>query len=355
MKKLLAIILFSFSMSTWAGVAGWNFSWWDCCGSGSNIAIASINWNNVYTGGGYRNYIYGYVKWPGTTGANKTINFAAGYDDGHTLRANGINVASGPCCGWAYGSYTAKGGDIVKLEFWSDNYGGGPYTGIVMWDPQGDGSYEVLTNNYIATTADYWPPALAGGATATAFNPNTVNASKLNAFVARTTSDSKVNVEQIGNFNNVTINQSGTKNNYAEYYAAGSNNTSTITQSGSSATVANWAGIGITGNNNTATITQTSTGGSKSAFVSITENSNILHLQQKDSGSHYAEINLRDGNKTVDVTQQGSASHRAKVELSGQPINLSLTQSGSTQQFYSITHTCATAGGCAPITVTQGQ
>jgi hypothetical protein len=44
----------------------------------------------------------------------------------------------------------------------------------------------------------------------------------------------------------------------------------------------------------------------------------------------------------------------AKVGLTGMPVELSLTQSGSTQQFYNIQFNCATAGGCAKITVQQG-
>jgi hypothetical protein len=78
-------------------------------------------------------------------------------------------------------------------------------------------------------------------------------------------------------------------------------------------------------------------------------------VQQKDSGSHYAEVTLSGGNKNVDILQQGSAGHMAKVNLSGTPTDLSLTQSGSTQNYYSITHNCTTVGGCAKITVTQGQ
>ena len=45
----------------------------------------------------------------------------------------------------------------------------------------------------------------------------------------------------------------------------------------------------------------------------------------------------------------------ADISLSGQPSSLSLTQSGNTQQYYSINFNCATAGGCAAISVTQGQ
>lgn len=66
-------------------------------------------------------------------------------------------------------------------------------------------------------------------------------------------------------------------------------------------------------------------------------------------------MNLSGGNKQVDINQSGSASHMANVTLSGQPTNLNLTQQGSTQQFYSIQFNCATAGGCAAISVTQGK
>jgi hypothetical protein len=45
----------------------------------------------------------------------------------------------------------------------------------------------------------------------------------------------------------------------------------------------------------------------------------------------------------------------ARVVLTGLPVDLSLTQSGSTQNYYSINFNCATVGGCAKITVTQGQ
>jgi len=45
----------------------------------------------------------------------------------------------------------------------------------------------------------------------------------------------------------------------------------------------------------------------------------------------------------------------ASIGLHGNPTSLTITQSGSTQQHYTINHTCTTGGGCAPITVTQGQ
>lgn len=198
-------------------------------------------------------------------------------------------------------------------------------------------------------------PSLCCGGSAAQFNANATNTAKVLSFVNRTTADSQVYIEQIGNFNTTTIVQTGTKNNFANYYVNGSNNTTNITQSGNASTQANYVDYSLTGSNNTTNITQTSTGGSKGAFVTVTDNNNNVKLQQKDSGSHYAEINLSGGGKSVDITQQGSGSHMTSITLSGQPTGLTLTQTGSTQQFYSITHNCATAGGCAAITVTQGQ
>jgi hypothetical protein len=198
-------------------------------------------------------------------------------------------------------------------------------------------------------------PALCCGGSSASFNADANNVAKVQAFVNRTTADSKVYVDQVGSFNTITIQQTGTRNNYASYSGNGDSNTVSITQSGNNSTQANYTELSITGSSNTATLTQTSTGGGKGIFATVANNSNMLTVQQKDSGSHYAEINLSGGNKTVDLLQQGSASHMAKITLSGQPVGLNLSQSGSTQQFYSINYNCATQGGCSAITVTQGQ
>jgi hypothetical protein len=198
-------------------------------------------------------------------------------------------------------------------------------------------------------------PSLCCGGSSTAFSASTTNVTMVNQFNQRTTADSKVLIEQIGNFNTTTIQQSGTKNNYVHVYTDGSTNTTNITQSGNASTQANYVDLNIQGNNNTTNITQTSTGGAKGAFVSETGNANNIKIQQKDAGNHYASVSVSGGNKTVDITQQGSAAHMTSVTLSGNPTSLNLTQSGSTQQYYSITHNCATVGGCAAITVTQGQ
>jgi len=196
---------------------------------------------------------------------------------------------------------------------------------------------------------------LCCGGSAASFNSSPTNSAKVQVFVNRTTADSKVNIEQIGTQNSVVVNQSGTKQNYVNYYGNGLSNDIDITQTGNSATAVNYVDLRVVGNFNSVTLQQTSTGGGKGIFADVGGNNNSLIVQQKDSGSHYAEVTLSGGNKNVDITQQGSASHMAKINLSGNPTDLSLTQSGSTQNYYSITHNCTTAGGCAKITVTQGQ
>jgi len=216
------------------------------------------------------------------------------------------------------------------------------------------------TNSTIVDPVTAAANTLCCGGSANSFNADATKAAKVMVFVNRTTADSQVYIEQIGNQNTITVQQSGTKNNYVDYFGNGTSNNVTLTQSGTASTAVNYieARIGTTtsaSNNNNVTITQTSTGGAKAAFVNITDSNNSLTLQQKDNGSHWADITLSGGNKTVNILQQGSASHMASVNLSGAPSSLELNQSGSTQQFYSITNTCATAGGCAKITVNQGQ
>lgn len=210
----------------------------------------------------------------------------------------------------------------------------------------------------VGCTTDCPPPpapALCCGGSAAPFNANSVNTAKVLTFVNRTTADSQVHIEQIGTQNIVEVNQSGTRNNYVEYYGNGLSNDINISQIGNATTQVNYVDLRVVGNFNTVDLQQTSNGGGKGIFTDVGGNNNSLIVQQKDSGSHSAEVTLSGGNKNVDILQQGSASHMAKVNLSGTGTDLSLTQSGNIQNYYSITHNCTTAGGCAKITVTQGQ
>ena len=221
-----------------------------------------------------------------------------------------------------------------------------------------------MTSNYssepLASGTTYTAaPSLCCGGSSQSFNADANNTAKVLAFVSRTSADSKVYVEQIGSFNTITVEQTGTRNNYAKYMGNGDSNTVSIVQRANVNSQTNYTDLAINGSSNNVDIKQRTSSETnafgKGVFATISGNSNSLIVDQKNSGNHYAEINLSGGSKTVDLLQQGSAAHMAKITLSGQPVGLNLSQSGATQQFYSINYNCATAGGCQAITVQQGQ
>lgn len=193
-------------------------------------------------------------------------------------------------------------------------------------------------------------PTLCCGGSATAFTANAAFVTRQTTFAA--TGDSRVIIEQIGNSNTATVTQSGA-GNYTEARFAGSSNALTVNQS----TVPganNYLELTVTGSTNTHNITQDGAGGNKGILATVANSNNSLIINQSGTGAHYAEINLAGGNKTVDLAQSGTAAHMAKIELTGGATSITATQTGATQQYYSITHNCATAS-CAAITVTQGQ
>jgi len=204
------------------------------------------------------------------------------------------------------------------------------------------------------TTPTSTAPWICCGGSASSFNANSGNIVQVQNFASRVTNDSKVYIQQVGDGNRILVDQEGTKNNYAYVSNAGSNNNITVTQKGNASTITNYAYTNLNGNSDIVNVTQTSTGGAKGAFITASGNSNNVSVTQTDSGSHYAEIGLTGGNKTVNLTQSGSASQMASIQLSGNPTSLTLQQTGATQNFYSIQFNCATAGGCTPINVKQG-
>jgi hypothetical protein len=162
----------------------------------------------------------------------------------------------------------------------------------------------------------------------------------------------RVIIEQVGNYNVTAVQQSGNKN-YVELDLTGSNNSTTVNQSSSGASTANYIELTVNGNSNTIDLTQTGTGGIRGIYGIVANGANNLTVNQAGSGNHYTEVNLAGGNKTADITQSGTAGHMVKIELTGGSTSITTTQQGSTQQSYSITHSCAQAS-CAAISVTQG-
>lgn len=270
--------------------------------------------------------------------------------------------------GWQLATITVPADGDYILGFSSFNLGDTALSPILLVDDlQGATTLNGTAFNPIppnegstAPTAGPVAPTLCCGGSSAPFTADPAKILKVQSFVNRTTADSIVYIEQIGNQNTITVNQTGTKNNFVDYFSNGSLNNVNIQQSGNSSTTANYLEVDLgtstsASNSNTVNITQTSTGGTKSAFINVTDSNNTVNVQQKDSGSHWLDLTLSGGNKNATVIQQGAGNHQAQINLGGTATTLDLTQSGATAQSYSINHTCATAGGCGTITVTQGQ
>jgi hypothetical protein len=263
--------------------------------------------------------------------------------------------------GWQLAVFTVPTDGVYILGFASFNLGDTVLSPILLIDEmQGTTTLNGQSFNPIPPNAGSTAPVtgpsepdLCCGGSADPFTPDVNKTNKVDDFQSRTSQDSRVFIEQIGNFNTITVEQVGTKNNYAEYRGQGNNNTIDITQSSTSPSATNYVDLTVNGSSNSVAITQQSSGGSKSAFVTVNNNSNVVNLTQKDSGNHYADITVSGSNKTVDVVQEGSGNHQAKIELSGAATAFELTQSGSTGQSYSIQHNCT--GSCGAIIVNQGQ
>jgi hypothetical protein len=262
--------------------------------------------------------------------------------------------------GWQLATITVPvTGDYV-LGFASFNLGDTALSPILFVDDlQGETYLNGTTFGPIApnsgsnapTTGGTPAPACPNNSTCSdaSFNANTGFANRANIWSQQT--GNRVIIEQVGNYNTATIQQSGSKN-YVEIDLTGSNNSTTVTQTTSNA--ANYIEALITGNSNTVNLIQNGSGGTRGIMAIVNNNLNNLTVDQSGTGNHYAEVNLSGSNKTVDVTQSGTAGHMVKIELTGSATSITTTQSGSTQQFYSITHNCAQAS-CAAISVTQGQ
>ena len=246
-------------------------------------------------------------------------------------------------------------GQTATVDYWTQPAADYLY----LYTKNSDGSVYLTTSGawYSFTSPPGAQPACCSVGSASSFIPNSYNTTGLQTYNSRPAADrtAQIYIEQIGSTNSITVEQTGTQNNFARYTGVGNSNTVSILQTGENATVANYTELGIAGHNNAVSITQQSTGGTKGAFVKINDNNSSLLLTQKDSGNHYADVTLNGGNKNVDILQQGSGGHMASVALTGNPTDLSLTQSGASQHFYSVQFNCATAGGCAKITVQQGQ
>lgn len=337
-------------------------------------------------------YAYTYMRWPGTNnGNNKSINFRTGFDDIHILKINDEVVTSGDCCSYAYGSYSAKPGDIVKIEFYSYNGGGYDWIYNVSWNPDGSG-YSLLGGGDVS----YVDSAAGGGSawytseiTTQQTTFLTTKRSQISSLPERNSiyleekagsSGSVVFIEQSGNYNairgyrenNATL--SGVNNtvdikqgsvsgkNIIEFDIYGSTNTVTLWQSrnisgGVSITSdsgGHYIGLDLTGNTNTAIIKQHNDGGGNSGHFSniiLSGSQNNITVIQRNDGDKKLWSSINGDNNTISVSQLGGGNHYLDLSTLGNNHNVSITQRDNGS--HRATINLQNSGGATTLNLTQ--
>jgi hypothetical protein len=171
----------------------------------------------------------------------------------------------------------------------------------------------------------------------------------------------EIKINLVGDSNTLDIKQArttqgtaiGTNGHYQSVDVTGYNNTVTTQQTNTGGVGGHYMETTISGNQNNVTARQTDNG-NKIMFTSITGNNNTVDAVQKGTGQHYLDTKLTGNNNSVSAVQEGTIANRATLDLTnaGGPASVILQQNGG--QNVTVTTTCATAGGCAPITVRQG-
>ena len=315
---------------------------------------------------------YGFINIP-TAG---TYYFGGQADDGIRIKVNNVSVVN---------SWIESGGDfrsgsinlsagVVPVEIMYYENGGGQMVNFQWFI---NGSWQVVPSTSTATTSTYFaPPAPTYSSGITA-----AQTTRKNSETTQRTSQSgnEIQIEQIGDNNNITIRQGVTISgkNRIELYSNGNYNTLNLNQGyTTSGTVSagdsnnHYLNLNLIGNNNTVTKQQTGTSnfnestingntnnvsniqqgtGPKILFQNVSGNNNTVTTNQKDSGQHYLDLKLTGNGHTVGVTQEGTGNHAATIDLTnaGGAANLNLNQLGSTNQVYSIQQSCVNAAGCS--------
>jgi Curlin associated repeat len=153
-----------------------------------------------------------------------------------------------------------------------------------------------------------------------------------------------------------TGNYTGTDvgNHYQYINVSGYSNTVATNQQNAGGTVGHYLEANIIGNYNTVGLIQTGGTTQKQTFATVNGNNNTLNASQTGLGNHYLDVSLMGNGNSAIVNQYGNTANAATISLTnaGGPASVNLTQTGG--QVYNISTVCVTVGGCAPITVRQG-
>ena len=323
---------------------------------GSNYASSASYWGPSITGTGGGTVIT-------TTTSGSTVYtysqpvIITYYSDGTTSTANNGNptLLSTTTTGGSSGATNNQQSAVSSAR---TQQSGLPVTSHIYIDQVGSGDRVTVkeNNNY----------NLIGGQSQTGLKlrggNNTVTVNQGDPTNTASTHN-VVGVDLLGGSNTLKINQgtdangngvgSDTGYNYSSVYVNGVNNSVSLQQSNNSNTVGNYASISVTGNQNNQSVIQTGTG-PKQFFSTVNGNQNTISATQDGLGQHFLDINLSGDGNSATVSQTGSTANSAQINLinAGGPASVNLTQTGG--QSYSITQTCVQAGGCAAVTVRQG-
>ena len=303
---------------------------------------------------------YGFINIP-TSG---TYYFGGQADDGIRIKINNISVVNS----WQEDGGSFRQGSInlpagtVPVEIMYYENGGGQ---MVNFQWLINGSWQFVPASSLSTNATYWAPAGPAviGGTITQTNapsnqgltsgggssgPTTAETTRINNW--RNTPQSVNNylyIEQIsGDFNSVTITQSGTKNTTYLGMAGAGSNTVNITQEGS----AYLNGL-VQGANNTFTSTQSNTSGNNYQETKIIGSGNSVITNQTGNASQLMFNTITGNNNTVNATQSGTSQHYLNTTLTGNGNSVLSDQSGNTANNASINLT--NSGGAASVDLQQ--
>lgn len=398
--SLFFLLLFSLSALA-AGTAGLNYQTYASSGpqpsytqdadgnitnrtlvSTGTVSTVNYNWGggavlNSNRGDGVIVRFYGYIN-VATAG---TYYFGGNADDGIRIKVNNTSVVNSWIeSGGAFRSgsiYLEAGTYPIELMYYEN--GGGAMVNL-QWNTAS--GWQIVGSTYLATDSTYFVPATptysSGITSAQQTRKNSETTQRLNQ------SGNEIQIEQIGDNNNITIRQGITLGgkNRIELYSNGDSNTYNLNQGyTTSGTVSandgnnHYLYLNVTGSNNNITKQQTGTtnfnettvsgntnnltniqqGNSpKILFQNVSGNNNTVTTNQKDTGQHYLDINLTGNGHSVNATQEGTGNHAATINFtnSGGASSLNLNQIGSTAQTYSIQQSCTNPAGCST-TITQ--
>lgn len=382
MKKLI-ILLLMYALNVYAdGVSGLTYYTYRGTGAYPNytnlayptpLSTGTVSTINYNWGGGYvlnsgraEQVIVkftGYVNIP-TAGL---YYFGGNADDGLVIKVNNNTVLNSwieDGGNFRYGSVNLPAG-VLPIEVWYYENGGGALVNLQWYNAQT--GWQIVPSTSLATDSTYWTPAIV---------ITTEQQNKLNAARARQTYKNEVNIDQIGNYNNIDVIQSGFYNlvdvtvlgdsnnvdvsqsgikHYTKVYIDGAGNTVNSYQSNTTnLSPGHFSEMLITGNSNTVINSQTGEG-EKSSFISINGSANNINNSQTGSAAKYSDIKATGNGHTVVVDQKDGGTHKARVEVinSGGASNINLLQQGNTPQSYILQQTCANIGGCSLSIVQQ--